>query len=423
MHYRLFEMFAIGCKVFEIPGERAAEKLATPPPQYRPMKTRLSLSLALALSTSAFVSASAHAQSLGDKQAASEIASHSNVLEKLLPGFAGLYLDAQGRQQIALVPALTDDAEWSAAQALLARNAQRVDAKFSLANLRAVVRDIQVLAERSATVIDAQIELPSNRVIVQSDAEQIPALKLMLTSAGLNMAAIEFVAAQAAGAKASTYGICANPQGSGPQRVWRDQVTAAYLRDDLNQVWWLMKGAATAGGILGRPVGAVMLGNFLDSKGNVKLDYVGPLSDLPTAFGRQSAWISNASAVKAKISPMDNSAIAEARRRVSAGTLSGVLSYSTSVETVDSVDPDLYFAMGKFALKGIYKFARVNQVFGSPFIRVERVYEATDLYNWDPPRSCGIIDHIIPFSLVRAGKAKNFDVLVRWGQPEYRITP
>ena len=347
----------------------------------------------------------------------------ATVLEKLLPGFAGIYLDANGRQQIALVPALTDAAEWSVAQSLLDVDAQRIDVKFPLAALRGILRDAQSVVQRAGLSINAQIELPSNRVVISGTEIQIAELAVLLGGAGLNMAAIEFVASAESNAKASTYGICPNPQGSGPQRAWRDQVTAAYLRDDLNQVWWLMKGAATAGGILGRPVGAVMLGNFLDSKGNVKLDYVGPISDLPTVFGRQSAWISNASAVKAKIAPLDSSAIAEARRRVRAGTLSGVISYSTSVETVDRVDPDLYFALGKFALKGVYKYAYVNQAFGTPFVRVERVYEATDLYNWDPPRSCGIIDHIIPFSLVRAGKAKNFDVLVRWGQPEYRVTP
>ena len=389
------------------------------------MQKLLSLALFTALATHALASEPATTATAQSKPVAQQAAhtDEAKVLEKLLPGFAGVYLDQNGRQQIALVPALTDAAEWSVAQSLLHTDVERIDVKFPLSTLRSVLRDIQTVAERAALLVDAQIELPSNRVIVSGNDAQVRDLTVLLGNAGLNMAAIEFVARPEAGAKASTYGICPNPQGSGPQRTWRDQVTAAYLRDDLNQVWWLMKGAATAGGILGRPVGSVMLGNFLDSKGNVTLDYVGPLSDLPTAFGRQSAWISNATAVKAKITPIDNSAIAEARRRVRAGTLSGVITYTTSVETESSVDSDLYFALGKFSLKGVYKFARVNQFMGTPFIRVERVYEATDLYNWDPPRNCGIIDHIIPFSLVRAGKAKNFDVLVRWGQPEYRITP
>lgn len=94
---------------------------------------------------------------------------------------------------------------------------------------------------------------------------------------------------------------------------------------------------------------------------------------------------------------------------------------TTSVETDESVDPDLYFALGKFDLKGTYQYSVQRPWLGTPYIKVERVYDGTETYTWDPPRQCGIIDHIVPCTLAQRGQAADFRVRIRWGEPEFKV--
>ncbi len=211
------------------------------------------------------------------------------------------------------------------------------------------------------------------------------------------------------------YGICPDSRVlvSGKQRVWRDAVTDAYIANDLNLVWWLMDSAAT-GSFFIYPNGGILLSNFLNRRGNVNWNYIGVWPD-------PSGWISDATAVIGVRDPMDEQAKDKARRFFEHGSNSGTFEIKADVVTSNDEDPDLYFAIGKFKMTGEYKYSFRRPMLGRPYVKLERVYRANDRYNWDPPRQCGIIDHIVPWTLAQAGKAADFDVNIRWGEPEFSL--
>ncbi|WP_395795519.1 excalibur calcium-binding domain-containing protein [Aquimonas sp.] len=216
-------------------------------------------------------------------------------------------------------------------------------------------------------------------------------------------------------AQSTPYGICPPERVtvSGPQREWRDLVTGAYVEGDLDRVWWLMLPAAAAGAISIYPNGGILLTNFLTSGGDWTANYVG--------LNVRAAWISQASAVVLRRAEMDVDARYKAIDLFEGGSSSGAFEIASSVVTEGSVDPDLYFALGKFNMTGEYKYSFRRPWGARAYLKLERVYRATDRYDWDPPRMCGIIDHVVPWSLAQAGKAKDFDVKILWGEPEFKL--
>gem|GEM_PF-6405748 len=215
----------------------------------------------------------------------------------------------------------------------------------------------------------------------------------------------------------NAYGICPDNKLSvgGPQRAWRDQITKAHLARDYNRVWALMKMGAAGGGF-SRPMAGRFLHNFLDKGGDITEDYTGVFGAVSRA-ARADSWISRAKAVQPKLRDLDREGTGAIGAAVRAGRCSGTLTTGVAhVETRSNVDKELYLALGKFKLRGRYKY----RVRGGQII-IERVYVANDDYNWDPPRQCGIIDHIIPWTLQRQGKAADFKVTVRFQRDTIKI--
>lgn len=214
------------------------------------------------------------------------------------------------------------------------------------------------------------------------------------------------------------YGLCPDHERSstGLERRFQNAITDQYRNQDWNGVERSLRGMATGAGFAGRPVASIMLHNFLDEGGDMHLNYAQPLGDVPTVWGRQSAWISESENTRKVTDAMDEQAYAEIRRRVAAGETEGVVTRNDHVETNAADDGDLYFALGKFAVQGEYSF-KVNKGLlglGNERITVEREYTATDRYDWDPPRKCGLVDHVIPDALEQAGHAESFDVEINW---------
>jgi hypothetical protein len=191
-------------------------------------------------------------------------------------------------------------------------------------------------------------------------------------------------------------------------------VTDAYIANDLNLVWWLMDAAATGGALTIYPNGGILLSNFLKRAGNVNWNYIGVWPD-------PSGWISDATAVIGVRDPMDEQAKAKARQLFENGWSSGTFEIEADVVTSGDVDKDLYFGLGKFKMTGEYKYSFSRPWLGRPYLKLERVYRANDRYDWDPPRQCGIIDHIVPWTLAQEGMAADFDVTIRWGEPEFAL--
>ncbi|GAB4195263.1 MAG: hypothetical protein Tsb002_27580 [Wenzhouxiangellaceae bacterium] len=229
------------------------------------------------------------------------------------------------------------------------------------------------------------------------------------------------------------YGICpdANILVSGAQRVYRDTVTNLYLdamsnnptSPNLINVWLAMDAATRATLFQGYPAGTYMMNNFLHSRGDVELDYTAGLLgmlDLPIIL-LQPDWVSEATAVTQAYPVLDTQATIRAQNLYQFGIRTGIIEFSTPIETNSATDPDLYFALGKFELTGTYSF-RYSRPWGQrPHLKLERIYDAGDVYDWDPPRQCGILDHVIPWALVQEGYAADFDVSVIWSKDVIEI--
>jgi hypothetical protein len=202
------------------------------------------------------------------------------------------------------------------------------------------------------------------------------------------------------------YGICRNPTLTGVKLTWRNRITDAYLRNDLLAVKSIMQEGANAYGLAGHGNAGKFLTNFLEKKGDIKIHYTGQHLLLD-----KSAWISQAPATKAAVESLSLKAAAQSLEQIANGKLSGSVVESAWVVTDGDRDGDLYYSMGKFKLTLNAQFSA--DAYGeNP--RIERTFVATDRYDWDPPRRCGILDHIIPKTLVDVGLAADFNVEISW---------
>lgn len=204
----------------------------------------------------------------------------------------------------------------------------------------------------------------------------------------------------------------------GLKRAFQDKINGQYRSHDFDGVEQSLKDMANVGFLKGQPVASKLLHNFLDSGGDVDMDHTGFFSR-----PNESAWISDAPNTKKVTDEMDKKAEEEIRRRVENGETSGVIRIQSDVETNPKEDGDLYYALGKFMIEGEYRFD-VNKGFlgmQDERITVDRKYTAADRYDWDPPRKCGIVDHVIPYALEREGRADSFNVKVNWDESKMRL--
>lgn len=202
---------------------------------------------------------------------------------------------------------------------------------------------------------------------------------------------------------------------SNPQRVWQEEAKKAYDAQDWNKLWWILKTGASLAPFAGKPVAAFMLDRYLTKGGDINLDYT-------FAFPGQSNWISQASSTKNEVARLDTIARQRITQEVNKGETVGKLSIRGDVVTDGARDGDLYYALGKFKLVGEYKFSVETNVFNSKrYLKIERVYIFSDVYDWDPKLKGGILPHAYPYALLAQGKAAVFNVEGKFGEREFYI--
>lgn len=200
-----------------------------------------------------------------------------------------------------------------------------------------------------------------------------------------------------------------------PQAMWQQECKKAYDAKDWDRLWWILKLSTIGSPFMGKKVASFMLDRFLTKGGDIDLDYT-------FAFPGQSDWISKATSTKAVVNILDNQAKPKIMAMVKSGQTSGFISIRGDVVTDSARDGDLYYALGKFRMDGQYKFNVENEWFGGKkYLKIERVYAFSDVYDWDPSLKGGILPHAYPHALIGAGKAKVFKVTGKFGEPEFKI--
>ena len=217
------------------------------------------------------------------------------------------------------------------------------------------------------------------------------------------------------------YGICPEHRrsSSGFQRNFQNTITRQYHNEDWNGVKRSLRSLAVGGPLLGRQRASDFLNRFLDSRGDYHHDTSNSFGGPATA----SSWIGNAINTVRVTDRMDQRARTEIERRLANGQKDGFVTIRDDVATNAAEDGDLYYALGKFAIQGNYEFETNRGFLGLQGERtiMKRKYTATDRYDWDPPRQCGIVDHIIPWALEQAGHARSFNAVLKWARDDIRL--
>ncbi len=204
----------------------------------------------------------------------------------------------------------------------------------------------------------------------------------------------------------------------GLKEVWAAECKKAFDARDWHQLWRVMKAATlpVTGGLpswfFGKPVASLFLARFLDKSGDIKLDYT-------FAFPGQSSWLYSPS-MRNGISKLDTDARAKCLTAVKSGKENGI--YNNKVDVVQGADADgdCYYAIGKFILKGEYKFSVTNWL-GKREVKIERVYTIKEPYDWTPGATGGILPHDYPIALQNNGLAAVYTYEIIFGEPEYKI--
>ena len=205
----------------------------------------------------------------------------------------------------------------------------------------------------------------------------------------------------------------------GAKEIWAEECRKAFDARDWNKLWWVMKAATTpiSGGLPswlgGKPAASLFLARFLDSGGDMKLDYT-------FAFPGQSGWLYSPS-MKNGISKLDTDARAKCLAKANAGEQNGLYENETRVDQGAATDGDCYYAIGKFILHGKYNFS-VGNWFGKRELKIERVYWIKEAYDWQRGATGGIIPHDYPIALQDNGKAAVYTYEIIFGEPELKIT-
>jgi hypothetical protein len=199
----------------------------------------------------------------------------------------------------------------------------------------------------------------------------------------------------------------------GAKEIWGQECKKAFDAQDWHKLWKIMYAGAVGAAFVGTPVASFFLRRFLDKGGNIELDYT-------LAFPGQSNWLFSPS-VKNGIAKLDTDARAKCIAFAKSDTQSGLYENETRVDQGAASDGDCYYAIGKFILKGKYKFS-VGNWFGKRELKIERVYRIEEAYNWERGAKGGILPHDYPIALQDNGLASEYFYKIIFGEPEFKIT-
>jgi hypothetical protein len=202
----------------------------------------------------------------------------------------------------------------------------------------------------------------------------------------------------------------------GLKEAWANECKKAFDARDWNKLWKIMYAATLAGATGGpfavAPNASFFLRRFLEKGGDIKLDYT-------SAFPGQSNWLYSPS-MRNGIAKLDTDARAKCLTAVKSGKENGI--YNNKVDVIQGADADgdCYYAIGKFILKGEYKFSIIDW-FGKRQLKIERVYTIKEPYDWTPGATGGILPHDYPIALQNNGLAAVYTYEIIFGEPEYKI--